>query len=213
MVLSLSVHEFGHAWVATLLGDSTPRKQGRLTLSPVAHIDIVGTLLLPALSVLAGGMMFFGWARPVQVKPSEFREGVPKRLGMALVSLAGPLGNIFLAVLSATILAALMKAHVTLQNPQMIDGDVEMVPTPIALLLLASLQLNIGLAVFNLLPVPPLDGHRLLPRIFDRVAAPLQRYGFAVVMFIFLLLPQVANVIFYRPVRFLGGALMQAFGL
>src|SRR3954463_6036373 len=101
MVLSLSVHECAHAWVAYRLGDDTAQKQGRLSLSPVTHIDPIGTLLIPAVSVLfAGGFGFIGWARPTPVTPTRFRPTVPMRTGMALVAAAGPLSNLVLALIA-----------------------------------------------------------------------------------------------------------------
>src|SRR5436305_5193055 len=98
MVLSLSVHECAHAWVAYRLGDDTAQRQGRLSLSPATHVDPIGSLLIPALNiVLAGGFGFIGWARPTPVTPSRFRPTVPMRTGMALVAAAGPLSNLVLA--------------------------------------------------------------------------------------------------------------------
>src|SRR5690242_8681998 len=106
MVLSLSVHECAHAWVAYRLGDDTAERQGRLSLSPVTHVDPVGTLLIPALNlILAGGFGFIGWARPTPVTPSRFRPTVPLRMGMALVAAAGPLSNLLLSVVALGLFA------------------------------------------------------------------------------------------------------------
>lgn len=204
MVLSLTVHEFAHAFVATRLGDGTARAEGRLTLNPAAHIDPIGTLILPAVSVVMGGIAFLGWARPVPCRPDRFREGVPPRLGLALVSAAGPLSNLVLAALAISGLSILTKAGVPLVS----SGG----PTALAVLLYATFTLNVGLAIFNLLPVPPLDGHRLLPRALDPLVKPLERYGFGVLLMVFMFLPRVADAVFFGPVRSVQRLFLQAFG-
>jgi Zn-dependent protease len=204
MILSLTVHEFAHAFVATRLGDGTAKAQGRLTLNPTAHIDPLGTVILPALSVILGGIAFLGWAKPVPCRPDRFRKGVPPRLGLALVAVAGPLSNLLLAVLSLGALAVLARSGVALYEMGR--------PTPVAALLVASFTLNVGLAVFNLLPFPPLDGHRLLPRVFDPIVKPLERYGFGALMIVFMFLPSVADRVFFAPVKALQLFLLHAFG-
>src|SRR5947208_1658250 len=103
MIISLSFHEFAHALVAKALGDRTAEREGRLTLNPGAHIDPVGTLLLPFVGALSG-IPLLGWARPVPVNPAEFRRGVDRRRGYALVSIAGPVSNLLLAVVGAAVL-------------------------------------------------------------------------------------------------------------
>src|SRR5215470_6330276 len=97
MILSLSVHEFAHAFTAYKLGDTTAKDAGRLTLNPQSHMDPWGTLLIPAISVLMGGIGFIGWARPTPFRSDRFKRGVPRRLGAALVSAAGPLSNLAIA--------------------------------------------------------------------------------------------------------------------
>jgi Zn-dependent protease len=199
MILSLTVHEYAHAWSATKLGDPTARSAGRLTLDPRAHIDLWGTIIIPVMSVLLGGMAFIGWAKPTPFRPDRFRMGVNRRLGSALVAAAGPLSNILQAVLAAAGLSALHHA--------LVESE------PIMMLLGSMFFLNVGLAIFNLLPFPPLDGHRLLPPAFDPIIRPLERYGFAIIMVIFLLLPGVADIIFRRPLRFVAGVIAGIFGL
>jgi Zn-dependent protease len=204
MVLSLTVHEFSHALVATRLGDGTARGQGRLTLNPAAHIDPIGTLILPAVSVVMGGIAFLGWAKPVPCRPDRFREGVPPRLGLALVSAAGPLSNVVLALLALGALAVLVKIGVPLHAKG--------APTSLAVLLYSTFTLNVGLALFNLLPIPPLDGHRLLPKVFDPVVRPLERYGFGALLVVFMFLPRAANAVFFGPVKSVQTWLLHAFG-
>lgn len=149
LVLSLTVHEFAHAWSAWKLGDDTAEREGRLTLNPLVHMDPVGTLLLPVLGIP------FGWARPVPVNPARFRREVHMGTGMMLTALAGPLSNVLLAVLSAVFfgLAWRWAPGFMLAN----EG--------VSAFLQTMLLMNIGLALFNMLPVPPLDGSRVVERL------------------------------------------------
>lgn len=152
-------HEYAHAWVASRLGDDTPRAEGRLTLNPLAHVDWVGTVLLPGLTSLSGHG-FLGWGRAVNTNPAALRGGWT---GLALVALAGPLANVVLAILLAAMHGALRVTH------------------PFAAgLALRAMLLSLYLALFNLLPVPPLDGSKLLLalRLPLVVYTQLARYGF-----------------------------------
>ena len=160
ILIALTFHEYAHALVADRLGDSTPYYQGRLTLNPLPHIDWMGFLML---------LIFrFGWAKPVQVNPYNFKNtGVKK--GRMLVSLAGPVMNIFLALIGMIILKGL--------SPYQHDANVVM-----AIRLLQPLvQINLILAAFNLIPVPPLDGSKilagLLPDSGAQLIYSLERYG------------------------------------
>jgi len=134
-------HEFAHAWTATRLGDDTPRLDGRVTLNPLAHVDWLGTVLLPALTSLFGGGLL-GWGRAVNTNPSKLRGGLN---GLALVSLAGPASNIVFSV-------ALAFAAVFLARPLPAAADFAA----------RGVTLSLYLALFNLLPVPPMDGSKLL---------------------------------------------------
>jgi Zn-dependent protease len=151
-------HEFAHAWVATKLGDDTPRREGRVTLNPLAHIDWIGTALLPAVTSLLGGG-FLGWGKPVNTNPSRLRWGLN---GLALVALAGPASNVIFAVILA--LAAVLSFR--------------MAPA-VAGYAAKGVQLSLYLAIFNLIPVPPLDGSKLLlaAKIPYAVYAELARFG------------------------------------
>jgi Zn-dependent protease len=146
LVLSLTVHEYAHAWSAFRLGDDTAARMGRLTLNPIPHIDLLGTLILPLLGIP------FGWAKPVPVDPTRFRRDVPWRTGMALTAAAGPLANVVLAVVATVVFGLLARLA-----PEVLAGVRGLQP-----LLVMVITLNVTLALFNLIPVPPLDGSRIV---------------------------------------------------
>jgi len=156
-------HEFAHAWVATKLGDDTPRLQGRVTLNPLAHVDWIGTVLLPAVTSLIGAG-FLGWGKPVSTNPSKLRGGLN---GMAIVALAGPASTVVFAVILAAVAAA--TAHVNLAVANFAAQGVE---------------LSLYLALFNMIPIPPLDGSKLLlaARVPVQVYSMVARYGFLVLI-------------------------------
>jgi Zn-dependent protease len=213
MILSLSVHECAHAGSAYLLGDRTAKDAGRLTLNPQAHIDPWGTLFIPAISVLIGGVPFLGWARPTPFKAVNFREGVNRRVGIALVAAAGPLSNVALGLLSLATLVLLARSGVALSS-MVQDGDALVPsPKPITLFLSRMYELNFGLAFFNLLPIPPLDGYRLLPPFLDRYVRPLERYGFALIMLGVLVLPHGVLGTVFRPLYFVMDRVEALFGM
>jgi Zn-dependent protease len=142
LLLSLTFHEFFHAFSAWRLGDDTAARLGRLTLNPIPHIDPIGTLLLP----LMGAPI--GWAKPVPVDPSRFRRGVSMATGDILVSAAGPLSNVLLGVVAAVVLGVLARFA-----PETVVRG-----TGVSEFLQQLIWVNAGLALFNLLPIPPLDG-------------------------------------------------------
>src|SRR5579871_1306888 len=156
-------HEFAHAWVATLLGDDTPRREGRVTLNPLAHVDWVGTAILPAVMSLFGAG-FIGWGRPVNTNPSKLRGGLK---GMALVALAGPASNVVFAVILG-IVAAICERSAPAAANYFAQG----------------VRLSLYLAIFNMLPVPPLDGSKLLlaAKVPVFIYAELARFGFLLVL-------------------------------
>jgi len=151
-------HEFAHAWVATKLGDDTPRREGRVTLNPLAHVDWIGTALLPALTSLFGGG-FLGWGKPVNTNPSRLRWGLK---GLALVALAGPASNVVFAIILAV--AAVMAANFA---------------PAFAAYAASGVRLSLYLAIFNMIPVPPLDGSKLLlaAKVPYVIYAELARFG------------------------------------
>jgi Zn-dependent protease len=157
LVFSLSVHECAHAWTAWRLGDDTARLLGRLTLNPLAHIDPIGTLLLPLMGVP------FGWAKPVPVNPMRFTRRINMQMGMLLVSVAGPLSNMAMALLSTVILGLLYRF-----SPAWLHEH-----AALRAFLFMMIQLNVLLAVFNLFPVPPLDGSRVADALMPRSLRPL----------------------------------------
>jgi Zn-dependent protease len=146
-ILSLSIHEYAHAWAAWKLGDDTASRAGRLTLNPLSHIDLLGTILLPLFSPIP-----FGWAKPVPVDPARFRRDVPMGRGMAITASAGPLSNVLLALLSAIGLGLAFRLA-----PELVESG-----QPLRFFLVNMVLLNVSLALFNLIPIPPLDGSRIV---------------------------------------------------
>jgi Zn-dependent protease len=177
IVFSIVAHEVMHGEVAKYLGDDTAQRAGRLTLNPISHVDPFGTILLPAL-LLYFGLPVFGWAKPVPVDFRRLRNG---RTGMVMVAAAGPLTNLTLAVVSA-IMAR--------QLPQLLDPQAwRVVVVPLFYMLRASVIINVALAIFNLLPLLPLDGGRvmagLLPLPLAIKFSRLEPYGF-LILFVLL---------------------------
>lgn len=156
-------HEFAHAWTAIRLGDDTPRRDGRVTLNPLAHVDWVGTLILPGIMSLLGAG-FIGWGRPVNTNPGRLRGGMN---GLAIVALAGPASNVVFALILAAVSAATAASVPALSN-YCAQGTF----------------LSLYLAIFNLLPIPPLDGSRLLlaARLPAFIYRELAQFGFVLLI-------------------------------
>jgi len=173
LFFSLSVHEASHAWMADRLGDYTARYMGRVTLNPIAHIDPFGTLLFPLLLFLSG-MPVIGWAKPVPVNPVHLKN--PRRDQM-FVSLAGPGSNLMAAGISFVVLAGLQLFSPVSRGILLNMTETMRVPhqqtvlAPLVGLLFFSLIINLALAIFNLIPIPPLDGHWMLYGILPYNAA------------------------------------------
>lgn len=180
LILSITVHEWAHAASASMLGDDTARLLGRNTLNPMAHIDPIGTLMLPLLGVP------FGWAKPVAINPVRFHRGTSMKLGVLMVAIAGPISNVVLAAACWFLqLTPLITPGTSLHN-----GVTTMI------------MLNIGLAVFNMLPIPPLDGSRIADALMPPGLRPVwhkfSNYGFVLLIALFLL-----------PMLFMGANIVQ----
>lgn len=178
LVLATAVHEFAHAFAADRLGDPTPGREGRLTLNPLAHADPIGTIALPLFAGLTRAPLF-GWGRPVNTQPRFYTRKVSLRAGLALVAFAGPLSNLLQALVVGLIGWGLVLAGVTPQTHGSVFGV-------LGLLLL----MNITLAVFNLLPLHPLDGGKVLawalPSKAQAIDDFLARWGWAILLALFL---------------------------
>jgi len=182
VIFAVTLHEAAHGYAALALGDDTARRMGRLSLNPLRHVDPFGTIILPALLLVIGGMMF-GWAKPVPVNFNKLRGG---RLGMAAVAAAGPVTNLALA------LVAVLATRVVTLLP---DGGQQW----LALNLRNALQINLLLVVFNLIPIPPLDGGRvvvgLLPRALSVRWARLEQVGLFIILGGLFALPMLGNAL------------------
>lgn len=181
VLAAIILHEIAHGIVAYLLGDPTAARMGRLTLNPLPHIDPVGTVLLPLLLVVTHAPFLFGYARPVPVNFANLRN--PKR-DMIYVAAAGPLMNIILAVASAVVFRQLLQVRLPAEGA--LSGFFIATLTPIAMMARNSVIINVVLAVFNLLPILPLDGGRVLagflPRAQAIAFARLEPFGFLIVI-------------------------------
>jgi len=170
LIMSVIIHEISHGYVAYLLGDPTAKLAGRLTLNPVSHIDPLGSIIIPTLMAISGTGIIFGWAKPVPYNPYNLKN---QRWGTALVGAAGALSNLFIAL----VFGLLIRFSAVFAIPSaFIDISVMIV------------VLNIVLAVFNLIPIPPLDGSKvlfsLLPMRFHHIQELLERYWIFLIFFV-----------------------------
>jgi Zn-dependent protease len=193
-VLSVTVHEFGHAFVADRLGDGLPRSQGRVSLSPMRHIDLLGTIVIPLLAVFMSGIPFIAWGKPVQTNPSAMTPRLSRSVSSLLVSLAGPFMNLVLAVVvSILLIAAAKTGHLGADTAMAIIRFV--------------VVLNISLMFFNLLPIPPLDGASILtvilPPQFRGALLVMRRWGMLILMLLFL---TGIGTVLMQPAQMLAGA-------
>jgi len=200
LLLAISAHEAAHAWMSYKFGDDTARLLGRITLNPVAHTDPIGTLLIPIAGFVIGHMSgpgvnipLIGWGKPTPVNPLRWRN---KDLANVMVSIAGILANLTIASFALITLKVLMRAGIFSGTTQL-SGLSE----PLWMLLTQMLLLNVSLAVFNLLPIPPLDGSKvlwtLLPESMKPALEALERFGFLILLVVMQM--GILDVIF-RPV-------------
>jgi Zn-dependent protease len=179
LAVSITFHEFMHAWAADYLGDPTPKAAGRVSLNPIAHVDPIGTILLPIIMALTTGFVF-GYAKPVPINPNNFKN---YRIGQALTAVAGPLANLVLVLIFAGLYKLLPGAGL------------------FSIFLVVMIELNVVLMVFNLLPVPPLDGSKLLYTFLPfEMIRKLESYG------PFILLPLIiifGGAIIYPIISFI----------
>ncbi len=201
LLFAITLHEVAHGWTARYLGDTTAEQLGRLSLNPLKHIDPIGTVLVPAVLLLLGGFVF-GWAKPVPIDVRRLHN--PKR-DMAIVALAGPMANLSMALAWA----------VTAKAGLLLHGQLDWVALPLIYMGQAGIAINLVLMILNLIPLPPLDGGRVLAGVLpDNLSLALGRiepYG----MFILLGLLAVGWLgrILSPPYNVLSGLIDQVFGL
>jgi Zn-dependent protease len=186
VLVCLPIHEFGHAWAAVKMGDALPREQGRYTLNPRRHLDWLGAALL--------ALVGFGWAKPVQINPYAMRLAPNPRAGLIVAAAAGPAMNVLLAVVAAILFRLNLS---TLRLP--LAANVLWLLT----------YINMGLVVFNLIPIPPLDGSRilymLLPSRYDKITVTLNQYGPFILLAVILLAGTFITSVTVALTRFLLG--------
>ena len=204
LLLAISAHEAAHAWMSNRFGDDTARLLGRITLNPVAHIDPIGTLLIPIVSFLFGAIggsaariPLIGWGKPTPVNPLRWRN---KDLANIMVSAAGIMANLFIAICAFTIFKVLLMTGSFYSIP----GSLQ---EPVGIFLEYLLTMNVSLAVFNLLPFPPLDGSKILETFLPESMQPLLRmfeqYGYLILMlliyigFFRAIITPIMNLVYY----------------
>ncbi len=179
LIMSVVLHEVSHGYTAAILGDPTAKYAGRLTLNPISHLDLVGSFFVPVLTTVLGGPTF-GWAKPVPYNPYNLRGG---KWGPAIVGLAGPLANLFLAVFFSFIFhVALFKSFLSLE---------------VIKLIIAAVQINIVLFVVNIIPVPPIDGSKvlfsLIPYRYNYVVEFMEKYQLTLILFVIFFLKNIIS--------------------
>lgn len=197
ILFAITLHEVAHGWVADMRGDHTARMMGRLTLNPIKHIDLLGTIILPIAFFVTTGFMF-GWAKPVPVVSRNLKN--PK-FDMALVAIAGPLSNIIMALFWGCMAKLGLSFNLPISEALVAMGQIGII-------------INLVLALLNLIPIPPLDGSRvvsaLLPPRISYLYAQIERFGF--IILIVLLLTGILNTILNGPLKFATAMVFTLFG-
>ncbi len=187
LIFSIVIHEIAHGYVAFLWGDNTAKNQGRLTLNPLSHIEWFGSVILPGILILSQAGFVFGWAKPVPYNPDNLRN---RRWGTLAVASAGVIVNLFIAIFFGLITRVLIAKGVILTESSTYD------------ILHTIVGLNLVLAIFNLIPLPPLDGSRILFSLlgdkFQKLEYILEKYSFMIlILFVFVLWKFIAPVLFF----------------
>jgi len=171
--LAATFHELAHAWVAHKCGDDTSKRQGRITLNPMAHIDIYGTIVLPLVLALSGSSFIFGWAKPVEYNPYNLKD---RREDEYLIALAGPLANFIQALIGSLLIGLLIRTGLLTMQGTLFN------------LIIIFINTNVVLGVFNLLPIPPLDGFKILkfvlPETMESTLESIENIGFFLLLFL-----------------------------
>jgi Zn-dependent protease len=189
LLVAVIFHEVAHGYVAYRLGDDTAQREGRLTLNPIPHIDPIGSILLPAILILLKSPILFGYAKPVPINPYNFK--IDMRKGMIMTSFAGPAVNFFLAFMFAG-LYHLVRNEAFLKYFASIFGlgSLETVIIPLAIFFKYTVSINLILGIFNILPIPPLDGGNILlnilPREIQQKVEPYEQFGFILVIILLM---------------------------
>jgi Zn-dependent protease len=199
LLFSVAVHESAHGWMAEKYGDLTARNQGRITLNPIPHLDLMGSVIVPIMLLIAShGTMTFGWAKPVMVNPYNFRN---RRKGTIWVAMAGPISNFILGFISVVF-------FLLLKSVGFISGP-DYSANPISNILLLLIFINVILTIFNLIPVPPLDGSKVLDELLKGQA--YHNYQkikpYILIIFFVIMISGKLGVIFNPIFRFIDGIL------
>lgn len=203
VLLAVIVHEVAYGYVANILGDKTALMLGRLTLNPVKHVDLIGTIIMPLLCILTGSFIF-GWAKPVPINSRNFKNF---RKDTAIVAIAGPISNFLMAILWATFIKL-----VVLLFPQELNSIVKSFFIHMGY---AGISINILLMVLNLVPIPPLDGSRvvasLLPANLAKIYSSIEQYGF--IILIILMYTNVLSLVVGPPIVWLHDNILDLFSI